>query len=92
GFNDKNIRTLWLALALLTADFEPENKQMYFQELTNYTNPVYGFEIRQNAFLYLQEIKACNDACKENLNQATTHHSWQFSKFAKTMLEQLNSN
>ncbi|WP_157206495.1 M1 family metallopeptidase [Mariniflexile maritimum] len=92
GFNDKNIRTLWLALTLLTADFEPENKQMYFQELTNYTNPVYGFEIRQNAFLYLQEIKACNDACKENLNQATTHHSWQFSKFAKTMLEQLNSN
>ena len=77
---------------MITEDFESENKQTYFQELTNYTNPVYGFEIRQNAFLYLQEIKACNDACKENLKQATTHPSWQFSKFAKTMLEQLNSN
>jgi len=92
GFNDKNMRILWLTLALMTEGFEPENKQTYFQELTNYTNPVYGFEIRQNAFLYLQEIKACNDTCKENLKQATTHHSWQFSKFAKTMLEQLNSN
>ena len=92
GFNDKNSRIVWLTLALITEDFESENKQTYFQELTNYTNPVYGFEIRQNAFLYLQEIKACNDACKENLKQATTHPSWQFSKFAKTMLEQLNSN
>ncbi|CAH8282104.1 aminopeptidase N [Mariniflexile fucanivorans] len=87
GFNDKNIRILWLTLALMTEDFEPENKKEYFDELTQYTNPVYNFEIRQNAFLYLQEIKACNDACVENLKQAMTHHSWQFSKFAKAMLE-----
>ncbi|MBP0902573.1 M1 family metallopeptidase [Mariniflexile gromovii] len=91
GFNDKNIRILWLALALVTEAFEPENKKQYFDELNNYTNPNYNFEIRQNAFLYLQQINACNSVCIENLKQATTHHSWQFSKFAKVMLEQINT-
>lgn len=87
GFNDKNIRTLWLALALITEDFEPENKSDYFEELTNYTNPSHHFEIRQNAFQYLKLINACNETCEENLKQATKSPVWQFSKMAKTLLE-----
>lgn len=92
GFNDKNVRILWLTLALITEDFEPENKNRYFEELTDYTDPIYGFAIRQNAFLYLQEIKACKEACAENLKQAAGHHSWQFSKFAKSLLEVIDGN
>lgn len=91
GFNDKNVRILWLTLALITEDFEVENKTKNFNELTDYTGPKYGFEIRQNAFFHLQQIQACNDVCKENLEQATKHHSWQFSKFAKTMLLDINN-
>ncbi|SFZ91776.1 aminopeptidase N [Flaviramulus basaltis] len=87
GFNDKNVRTLWLTLALITEDFEPINKQKYFDELTSYTSPKYGFEIRQNAFQYLNQIQACNDVCKENLQKATKHHNWRFSKFAKDLLK-----
>ncbi|MFB9058193.1 M1 family metallopeptidase [Mariniflexile ostreae] len=85
GFNDKNIRTLWLTLALITEDFEPENKAKYFKELTNYTSNRYGHEIRGNAFRYLTQIQACNAICKENLKEAATHHSWQFSKLAKSL-------
>ncbi len=88
GFNDKNVRILWLTLALLTDDFEPENNQKYYDELRNYTNPEYGFEIRQNAFQYLKSIQACDDICNENLKQATKHHNWRFSKFAKELLKQ----
>ncbi|TXG39658.1 M1 family metallopeptidase [Seonamhaeicola maritimus] len=87
GFNDKNIRTLWLTLALITEDYEPENKKSYFDELTDYTSSKYGYEVRQNAFQYLNQIKACNDACKENLKQAGKHHNWRFKKFAKTLLK-----
>lgn len=86
GFNDKNIRILWLTLALITDAFEVENKQLYFDELISYTSPNYGFEIRQNAFQYLDKIQACNVVCKKNLEQATTHHNWRFSKFANTLL------
>ncbi|NMH88110.1 M1 family metallopeptidase [Flavivirga algicola] len=87
GFNDKNIRILWLTLALLTDDFEPENDELYFKELLDYTSPAYGFEVRQNAFSYLKWIRACGEKCQEHLQQATKHHSWQFSKFAKEMLK-----
>src|SRR5690606_8621339 len=87
GFNDKNIRILWLTLALVTEDFEPENKQKYFEELTDYTNPKYHFEIRQNAFQYLKLINACNEICQENLKQATKSLVWQFSKMAKDLLK-----
>ncbi len=87
GFYNKNIRMLWLTLALLTDDFESENDDLYFNELLDYTSPKYGFEIRQNAFSYLKWISACGEKCQENLQQATKHHSWQFSKFAKAMLK-----
>lgn len=87
GFNDKNVRQLWLTLALVTEDFEPQNKSKYFDELTSYTGPNYGFETRQNAFQYLHQIQACNTLCTKNLSQATTHHNWQFSKFAKSLLK-----
>ncbi|WP_142786271.1 M1 family metallopeptidase [Changchengzhania lutea] len=87
GFNDKNIHILWLTLALITEDFELQNKYRYFDELTDYTSPKYGFEIRQNAFQYLAQINACREACQKNLNQATNHHNWRFSKFAKEVLK-----
>lgn len=89
GFNDKNVRILWLTLALMTEDFEIENKKQYFDELTGYTNSKYGFETRINAFRNLNQIQACNVVCKENLKQATKHHNWRFSKYAKTILEVL---
>ncbi|WP_299547624.1 M1 family metallopeptidase [Seonamhaeicola sp.] len=87
GFNDKNVRILWLTLALITEDFEVENKKAYFDELIGYTGSEYGFEVRQNAFQYLNQIQACNKTCEDNLKQATTHHNWRFKKFAKALLE-----
>ena len=92
GFSDKNIRILWLALTLVSSDFEDKNIRKAYSELTDYTSPKYGFEIRQNAFQYLNEIKACNYDCQENLKQATKHPNWRFSKFAKEMLKVLEKN
>ncbi len=89
GFNDKNVRILWLTLALITEDYEAENKKAYFDELTSYTSPKYGFEVRQNAFQYLSQIQACGEVCKENLKKATNHHNWRFKKFAKALLKQV---
>ncbi|WP_248722786.1 M1 family metallopeptidase [Seonamhaeicola sp. ML3] len=89
GLNNKNIRIPWLALALLTKDYELENKKQYYNELMDYTSPRYASDIRENAFFYLHQIKACNDVCKENLKQATTHHNWRFKKFAKGLLKSM---
>ena len=88
GFNDKNVRTLWLTLVLLTPDYEPEMARTYYEELVNYTDPKYGFEVRQNAFQYLKMIQACNDECNANLKEAATHYNWRFKSFAKQLLEE----
>ncbi len=87
GFNDKNVRTLWLTLAMLTPDYDKVNAESFFEELVVYTSPKYNFELRQNAFQYLTMIQSCNDVCKENLKEATRHHNWRMSKFAKALLE-----
>jgi len=89
GFNDKNVRILWLTLALITDDYDAVYKRRYLNELTDYTSPKYNFEIRQNAFLYLNQIEACNETCKSNLRHATRHHNWRFKKFAKELLEKI---
>ena len=74
-----------------TPEFEFENNQKYFEELRNFTSINYDFETRQKAFQYLNMIQACDAVCRDNLKQATKHHNWQFSKFAKEMLNQINN-
>jgi aminopeptidase N len=87
GFNNRNVRCLWLVLAINSPEFEKENTQKYFEELRNYTNSNFEFETRMNAFQYLNLMQACDAICKDNLMQASMHHNWRFSKFAKDMLK-----
>ncbi len=91
GFNNKNIRTLWLALALVTPTYRTAEKEAYLKELSGYTSPVFHFEIRQNAFMYLRQIQVFSDQNLKDLVSACTHPVWQFSKYARQLLEQLLS-
>ena len=87
GFNDKNVRTLWLVLAILTDNDELGDSNDFFQELNSYTSPGYHFEVRQNAFNYLRWIRSCKEECMENLKDASKHHNWRFKQYAKRLLE-----
>jgi len=89
GLPNKNVRLLWLTLALITQDFELENKEDYLQELQSYTKAVHNPEIRQNAFSFLKEIAAIDKEVLGNLLIATRHHSWQFKIFARRFLDEL---
>mgnify|MGYP003868705253 CR=1 FL=1 len=88
GFPNKNVRLLWLTLAILTNDYEANNTQAYFQELSGYTSPRYGWETRLGAFQYLNEIGFTNESL-HNLIDATVHHSWQFKKYARNLMDKL---
>ena len=92
GFNTKNVRLLWLVLALSTPDYQFEKSEEFYYELVSYTSPRYNYELRQIAFQYLLMLKSCNTQCVKNLEQATTHHNWRMSKFAKEQLKQINTN
>ena len=92
GFNTRNVRLLWLTLSLITEGVDDAEKDIYYKELVDYTNPEYNFEVRLSAFNYLQNIKAFNAQALENLQNATKHHNWQLQKFSKNLLKQLAQN
>jgi aminopeptidase N len=89
GFSDKNVRLLWLVLNLNTPYYQADNKQGVYNELVGYTDEKYNAELRISAFQYLDLIKACNDVCKSNLENAKSHHNWRLVKFAKQQQEKL---
>lgn len=89
GFANKNVRLVWLSLALLTKGYEEENKQVYYAELAGYTSPYYSFELRQGAFQWLDQVFGYTDQNLKDLINASVHHSWQFRKFARQLLDKL---
>lgn len=89
GLPDKNVRLLWLTLALVTENYNSLKTKDYFDELGSYTRPEYSIEIRQTAFQYLYQTFGLTDENLKNLVNAAVHHSWQFKKFARTLLDEL---
>ncbi|MRH99603.1 M1 family peptidase [Kriegella sp. EG-1] len=89
GLPNKNVKLLWLTLAILTEGYESLKTKEYFQELSGYTSPEYSFEIRQGAFYYLNETFGFNKLALSNLVKATNHHSWQFRKATRSILDDL---
>ncbi|MEO8255649.1 MAG: M1 family metallopeptidase, partial [Flavobacterium sp.] len=91
GFNDYNLRTLWLSLVLMTPEYE-SNKQEWIDELINYSSEKYEATTRQNALEKLIGFKLINDIVLINLVKATTHHMWQFSKYGRDTIRYLLKN
>lgn len=86
GFPNKNIRLLWLTLALVTPEYNPDSKATYFDELSGYTSSEHHFETRLIAFQYLKSIGGFTDTVLKNLVESCSHHVWHFKKSARTIL------
>ncbi len=89
GFQNKNIRQIWLTLALITEGYENAEKENYLKELKNYTSTAYSFEIREKAFEYVNELQLWDLETLKNLAEACVHPTWRFSKPSKEMLNNL---
>jgi aminopeptidase N len=88
GFNDYNLRTLWLSLALSTEDYKSD-KNILINELINYSSTNYEAITRQNALEKLVAFQLLNKEVLGNLVNSTTHHMWQFSKFGRDTIRRL---
>ncbi|PKB18665.1 M1 family metallopeptidase [Flavobacterium sp. 5] len=91
GFNDFNLRILWLSLAVSTPEYA-SNKETNIQELVNYSSSKFEATTRQNALEYLLNFNIINEEILKNLVNATTHHMWQFSKFGRDNIRLLLKN
>lgn len=90
GLPNKNVRQLWLLLAILTKDYQDDStKKEYMSELMGYTSPYYSHEVRQLAFELIHEVFEFSDQNLKDLINASVHHSWQFKKYARTLLDAL---
>ncbi|MBA6316359.1 M1 family metallopeptidase [Cellulophaga baltica] len=89
GFSDKNVRLLWLTLALVTEDYNSLKTKDYFDELGSYTQAQYDPKTRETAFQYLFQTFGLTDTNLEDLAEASMHHSWQFKKFARALFDEL---
>jgi aminopeptidase N len=92
GFNDKNLRILWLTLALGTTAYEAENKVKFYDELLGYCSPKYESSIRQNALENLFFLNKNDQNLLQYLVNATTNHKWQFTKFAREKIRSMLKN
>ncbi|MGE8343930.1 MAG: M1 family aminopeptidase [Flavobacterium sp.] len=91
GFNDYNLRTLWLSLALSTPNYSNDPDSLV-NELITFSSTKYEATTRQNALEKLIAFKIINDQVLSNLVGATTHHMWQFSKFGRDTIRLLLKN
>lgn len=89
GFHDKNLRILWLTLALITPDYENEQKVYFYDELISYASSSYPSAVRQNALTNLLYLNPNDQNVLKHLVNATTHHKWQFTLFARNQLREL---
>jgi aminopeptidase N len=92
GFNDKNLRILWLTLALGTKSYEVDKKVAFYDELLDYCSPKYESFVRQNAIESLLFINKNDQNVLGYLVNATTNHKWQFVKFARDKIRLLLKN
>jgi aminopeptidase N len=91
GFNDYNLRTLWLSLALSTKEYSG-NKEILVRELIEYSSSDFEATTRQNALEKLMAFRLINDIVLINLVNATTNPIWQFSKFGRENIRTLLKN
>lgn len=92
GFQNKNIRQLWLALAMVTPDYNSSEKENYKKELQAYTSAAFSFEVRQKAFEYVNELQLFNDEVLKNLVNAAVHHNWRFRSASRELLNLVLQN
>jgi aminopeptidase N len=83
GFNDHNLRILWLTLALKTKNYQLDKKVIFYQELLDYASPNNESLTRQNALTNLIYLDQNDENYLGYLVNALTNHRWQFNKFAK---------
>ncbi|AVI51609.1 aminopeptidase [Pukyongia salina] len=92
GFQDKNVRQLWLALAVITEGYRTDEKTSFVNELRGYTSNTYSFEVRQLAFRYVNDLRLFNDEVLDNLIDASVHHNWRFRNASRTLFSEIIKN
>ena len=90
SLSDIGLQQLWWLLSAFTdPQTDPGVKQTYLEALRRTTGPGYSWEIRQNGFAMLYEVRGLDTQNVRDLILSTEHHSWQYRKFARDLFERI---
>ena len=89
GKNDKSLRITFLTAYQTFKDADNDLKSKYYDELVTYSSPKYESSIRMNALENVLELNSNDENVLKNLVNATTHHKWQFVKYARDKIREL---
>lgn len=89
GFQDKNVRLLWLTINLVSPEIGSAKKSMYYNELSGYTSSYFPFSLRQNAFGYLYQLNAFSDENLLDLLDGAQHQTSSFRSYSRELLDTL---
>lgn len=89
GMNDRNLRILWLTLALSTEGYRVDEKPVFYDELIAYAGPAYEGNTRQNALEKLLYLDPNDTNALRLLIGLLTHHRWQTSKYGRDTIRTL---
>lgn len=92
GNNDKSFRVTWLGIAIHTSGFFEKERQEFLNELQYYASESFESSVRQNALEILLQLQPNEDQVIALLFKATSHHKWQFTLYARTMVRELLKN
>lgn len=82
GFQNKNLKLLYLSLSYLSSDDSKEKFNAY-RELLSYTGTNYDSNLQQDALDKLLDLKIYNEDIFRSLAYGTANHRWQFVKFSR---------
>tara|TARA_R100000935_G_scaffold58226_1_gene94468 strand:- start:928 stop:2217 length:1290 start_codon:yes stop_codon:yes gene_type:complete len=89
GFQNKNIRLLWLTINLVTPTVNDKLKKAYFNELSEYPSKYNPFGLRQNAMGYLYQLNTFTSENLKDLVNGAQHPNHRFRKYSESLLEKL---
>jgi aminopeptidase N len=92
GMNDKNLRILWLTLALATKDYKITEKPTLYKELLDYASAKNETPVRMNAIENLLFIDKNDSNVLGQLVSLTTHHKWQVVQYSRGKIRLLLKN
>ena len=92
GNNDKSFRVTWLGIAIHASGFSEKERQEFLNELQYYASESFESSVRQNALEILLQLQPNEDQVIALLFKATSHHKWQFTLYARTLVREWLKN
>lgn len=92
GLPNRSLRSLWLALSLVTEGYRDGMKESYLGALKSHSSDLYDPEVRQYAFEYLRLLGILDEDVIDNLVDAAVNPSGYLREFAREILVNIMEN